>query len=81
MRNLSILRDSVCAIDLKATDGAKSQLVRFCIESDTGNVYIADLTHGTVCYLSSNCQVGCFVCPITKLIYSICPLPQFVPAS
>lgn len=73
MRNLSILRDSVCAIKLEATDGSQPELVCMCIESDTGNVYVADVTHGTVCCLSSNSQVGCYVCSRTELVYVTCP--------
>ena len=84
MRNLAILRDSVCAIDLKAADDSRSELVRLCIESDTGNVYVADVTHGTVYCLSSNSQVSC-VSPITQLIQymstSAFEAPLCLPAS
>lgn len=61
MRNLSVLRDSVCAINTDTEDLQQSSSARLCADSDTGNVYVADVTHGSVYCLSSNSQVGCGV--------------------
>lgn len=56
MRNLLILRDSVCCIPLTNPHTAETAPVRLvCVDSDTGNTYFADET-GWVACLTSNKQ-------------------------
>lgn len=64
MRNISTLRDSICCLDADQTHDSVSSLTRMCTDSDTGNVYAADVTHGSVCCLASTNQVRCDVCAI-----------------
>lgn len=68
MRNLSVLRDCVCAISTDVRDIQQSRSARLCADSDTGNVYVADVTHGSVYCLSSNSQVGCCGDPSPLLV-------------
>ena len=63
MRNLLVLRDSMCVVNSDAAHGSPSELARVCADSDTGNVYVADVTLGNVYCLSSNNQVGSCVDP------------------
>ncbi|DBA88250.1 hypothetical protein WJX77_011440 [Trebouxia sp. C0004] len=53
MRNLSILRDSICKFPVEKGDHD----VRLCTDSDTSHIYAADVTHSTVCCLSGLNQV------------------------
>ncbi len=58
MRNLSVLRDTVASISAQQLQNAdSSSFTQLCTDSDTGNVFLADVTHGTVCCLASNNQV------------------------
>ena len=75
MRNLSVLRDCVCAIYSDAGDEFQSQLAQLCADSDTGNVYVADVTHGNVYCLSSNHQVGSYAEPSPDF-HMICQHPR-----
>ena len=65
MRNLSVLRDSVCAVNSDEGHGSQSGFARLCADSDTGNIYVADVMHGNIYCLSSNHQVGCCADPST----------------
>jgi len=53
MRNLSILRDSICNFPV----GNGDHDVKLCTDSDTSHIYAADVTHSTVCCLSGLNQV------------------------
>ena len=75
MRNLSILRDSICCFNWEQTDDSASCLARLCTDSDTGNVYAADVTHGSVSCLASTSQVRCDMCAIISREHNT--IPQF----
>lgn len=58
MRNLSLISDTVCDIDVQSSAIPQHpRSARLCSDSDTGNVYIADVAQGTVCCITSNNQV------------------------